>query len=333
MALISCPECGHKVSDQAEACPACAYPIQKHIQEEAKKAAHEKTLEYKRRQAEAYNESLKKAREEREAAANVPAPVAETSASNKKAKLLRCLAIAMAVVAVVILTLFYLYQSTPKAKIKAFLEERGLTNVTVETYPHHLETAGKYSTHYYSTDIYCDGYSKLLRTQVFNIFTTIDSMGTNKTNTDWRYITIYSDGGVYTYNEEGEKADLIKTVYLNGEEYYSQMPNAKQGDSSIPDAVKKAWEEIDKTARHSDLDAYIIAKEIVKGSLKSPSSAKFCSSSEVTVSNSGNSYTVTGWVEAQNSYGAMLKQDFIVTYDATQSGENIGYKNAEVLIF
>lgn len=27
MALIECPECGHEVSDQAEACPSCAFPV------------------------------------------------------------------------------------------------------------------------------------------------------------------------------------------------------------------------------------------------------------------------------------------------------------------
>lgn len=29
MALINCPECGKKVSDQAVACPDCGYPIAK----------------------------------------------------------------------------------------------------------------------------------------------------------------------------------------------------------------------------------------------------------------------------------------------------------------
>jgi hypothetical protein len=29
MALINCPECGASVSDQAEKCPNCAYPINK----------------------------------------------------------------------------------------------------------------------------------------------------------------------------------------------------------------------------------------------------------------------------------------------------------------
>jgi endogenous inhibitor of DNA gyrase (YacG/DUF329 family) len=27
MALLDCPDCGRKVSDQAEACPACAHPV------------------------------------------------------------------------------------------------------------------------------------------------------------------------------------------------------------------------------------------------------------------------------------------------------------------
>lgn len=27
MALIKCPECGHEVSEHAESCPKCAYPI------------------------------------------------------------------------------------------------------------------------------------------------------------------------------------------------------------------------------------------------------------------------------------------------------------------
>jgi hypothetical protein len=27
MALIECPECGHQVSDRADACPSCAFPL------------------------------------------------------------------------------------------------------------------------------------------------------------------------------------------------------------------------------------------------------------------------------------------------------------------
>ena len=34
MALVVCPECGKQVSDQAEACPNCGYPISKYIEEQ-----------------------------------------------------------------------------------------------------------------------------------------------------------------------------------------------------------------------------------------------------------------------------------------------------------
>lgn len=30
MSLISCPECDHKVSDRASACPSCGYPMRRH---------------------------------------------------------------------------------------------------------------------------------------------------------------------------------------------------------------------------------------------------------------------------------------------------------------
>lgn len=29
MALLKCPDCGHNVSDQAEICPGCGYPVNK----------------------------------------------------------------------------------------------------------------------------------------------------------------------------------------------------------------------------------------------------------------------------------------------------------------
>lgn len=39
MALINCPECGHEVSDKAEECPKCGYPLIKSKSSEIKLAA------------------------------------------------------------------------------------------------------------------------------------------------------------------------------------------------------------------------------------------------------------------------------------------------------
>lgn len=83
------------------------------------------------------------------------------------------------------------------------------------------------------------------------------------------------------------------------------------------------------TARHSDEDAFYCATLIVKDYLKAPSTAKFCKLSDATVTHLGNGeYMVTGWVDAENSYGAMIRSDFVVTYTATEKG----FKNGNAII-
>ncbi len=83
------------------------------------------------------------------------------------------------------------------------------------------------------------------------------------------------------------------------------------------------------TARHSDDDAFYCATLIVEDYLKAPSTAKFCKPSDATVTHLGNGeYMVTGWVDAENSYGAMIRSDFVVTYTATEKG----FKNGNAII-
>lgn len=48
----------------------------------------------------------------------------------------------------------------------------------------------------------------------------------------------------------------------------------------------------------------------VKKELKSPASAVFCSIDELQIDEAYGTYTVTGWVDSQNSYGAMLRESF-----------------------
>ncbi|MEA4921421.1 MAG: DUF1232 domain-containing protein [Clostridiaceae bacterium] len=48
MALIGCPECGKEVSDQAISCPACGYPIEKYVKEQAKLLKKAKRLTVKK---------------------------------------------------------------------------------------------------------------------------------------------------------------------------------------------------------------------------------------------------------------------------------------------
>lgn len=75
-------------------------------------------------------------------------------------------------------------------------------------------------------------------------------------------------------------------------------------------------------------DVWVCAKKYVETQLKSPSTSKFCSSSSATITSKGkNKYTVSGYVDAQNSFGAISRQYFTVTLTMTKTG----YSNASIL--
>lgn len=76
-------------------------------------------------------------------------------------------------------------------------------------------------------------------------------------------------------------------------------------------------------------DAWVCALDVVKGKLKSPSTADFCSYPEATITNLGdNRYQIKGYVDAQNSFGATVRSKFTVTLTLTESG----YKDARCTI-
>ena len=70
---------------------------------------------------------------------------------------------------------------------------------------------------------------------------------------------------------------------------------------------------------HNKYDAMTVAEKLVKQRLKSPSTADFCGNSDYSISCSGNTWTVRGWVDAQNSFGAILRNNFTVKFTFTSS--------------
>lgn len=64
------------------------------------------------------------------------------------------------------------------------------------------------------------------------------------------------------------------------------------------------------------------AQIIVKDNLKAPSTAKFCNTArEMTAKNLGGAkWRVTGWVDAENSFGAMIRSDFEVVLELSSNG-------------
>lgn len=65
---------------------------------------------------------------------------------------------------------------------------------------------------------------------------------------------------------------------------------------------------------HDKFDAFVIAEKAVKEKLKLPSTAQFCTTTEATIGRNGNTWTVKGWVDAQNGYGATVRANFVVTF-------------------
>jgi hypothetical protein len=78
----------------------------------------------------------------------------------------------------------------------------------------------------------------------------------------------------------------------------------------------------------SDPSAYVkvACRGWVKGQLKAPSGADF--SGESVTPNGGGQYTVTGYVDAQNSFGAKIRAPF--TCVATYSGESTRLVSVQV---
>lgn len=77
-----------------------------------------------------------------------------------------------------------------------------------------------------------------------------------------------------------------------------------------------------------EFNAWVCAQDVVEQGLKSPSSADFCSYREADVLDLGNNeYKISGWVDAQNGFGATIRTDFIVTLELTENG----YKNGHVV--
>ncbi len=72
---------------------------------------------------------------------------------------------------------------------------------------------------------------------------------------------------------------------------------------------------------HDDASVYVIAEKQVEKQLKSPSTAKFCGISEASITKNENSWSVSGWVDAQNSFGATIRNNFKVKITFTSNNE------------
>lgn len=72
---------------------------------------------------------------------------------------------------------------------------------------------------------------------------------------------------------------------------------------------------VEQAQTYSDTEVYVDAKAIIEKALKAPSTAKYPSSSDAKIERSENNrFKVTSYVDSQNSFGAMIRSDWSVTF-------------------
>lgn len=101
--------------------------------------------------------------------------------------------------------------------------------------------------------------------------------------------------------------------------------NTSSSSSGTASTVNSNTSVIDDNAQSA---CWVLAKKAVKSQLNSPDSAKFSSTysnSDVSITNSGNTYTVVSWVKAENGYGATVTSNFFVTMTKSGAGSDTHY--------
>lgn len=132
----------------------------------------------------------------------------------------------------------------------------------------------------------------------------------------------------YAYGEKPtEKQTEKQTKYAsNNNNRSSSNASTKSGSGNSLYSSSDKW--VTETNDDYKVACWTLAKSAVKNKLKSPSSAKFpfsYSSSGVSIQSSGTNYKVTAYVEADNSFGAKIKTNFVVKLTRSGTGKNASF--------
>jgi uncharacterized membrane protein len=77
----------------------------------------------------------------------------------------------------------------------------------------------------------------------------------------------------------------------------------------------------------SEIEAKVVAEGQIETVLKSPSTAKFSGARDTKYKSIKNGYTVSGYVDSQNSFGATLRSNYSIDIWVYQTSGKIMYKN------
>lgn len=112
-------------------------------------------------------------------------------------------------------------------------------------------------------------------------------------------------------------------LILDPDDIEQPIRRADVGDAWQPHVVHKHFGSI-KDIKHANgtllasggasiQQTVYATEEFVRANLRAPSTAEFAPRKELTMTVSGDRYTVWGWVDAQNSFGAQLRNPYQVS--------------------
>lgn len=129
----------------------------------------------------------------------------------------------------------------------------------------------------------------------------------------------YSDDEDVQCKKEG--THLIKMPYSDSTLFSFCDEHWEKIGQSIFDDWSTESKSNYSSSSSKETDAKICAVKAVEDTLKAPSTAEFCSYSEMEATNlGGNEWKITGYVDAENSFGAMLREYWTVRLTLTDSG-------------
>lgn len=176
------------------------------------------------------------------------------------------------------------------------------------------------------TDYKVEGYDEVLS---YNI--TIDSsnfadLGVNEITEINRELHDLNIIALLEYTCKGDAYEVYSdsSIYKNGENIDPTAKSENSGSSSEDSTMDYSTFQSEVT-NGDEIEIWVCAQDIVESNLKSPSSSDFCSVTDAKVySNGGDNYTVYGYVDAKNGFGAEIRTNFTVTLTYTGSGYTNG---------
>ena len=139
---------------------------------------------------------------------------------------------------------------------------------------------------------------------------------------------ISASGYVFKYNKNNDTLDVNGSQFTPPFTRYIEQQSTPMPSSTYTLPPKKS--------SFTNVEAFTVAEYIVKQELIAPSTAKLCKITDATCTynESTDRWIVKGWVNSQNSYGAMIKQNFTAEFQPVRDNKgNIGCKHGSVKFY